>query len=52
MPINQKLYPGMGLLNKPSLIWACAEQQDHSRSGCLPLSVPICIGGAGRESPE
>lgn len=48
MPINQKLYPGMGLLNKPSLIWARAEQQDHSGSGCLPVSVPICTGGAGK----
>lgn len=27
MPINKKLYPGMGLLNKPALIGARAEQQ-------------------------
>lgn len=52
MPINQKLYPGMGLLNKPSLIWARAEQQDHRESGYLPLSVPICTGGAGKALSE
>lgn len=52
VPINQMLYPGMGLLNKPSLIWARAEQQDHSGRGCLPLSLPICTGGAGKALSE
>lgn len=51
-PINQMLYPGMGLLNKPSLIWVCAEQQDHSGRVCLPLSLPICTGGAGKALSE
>lgn len=51
-PINQILYPGMGLLNKPSLIWARAEQQDHSGRGCLPFSLPNCMSRGGKALSE